>query len=196
MPFLERLDHLFVIQAIGRRVVHALAVGERDAAPAADHGDEVRRLARRRGARALGADRAAVRQELVQDAQLLRDRTGRARAPSPRSRDQRLVAIERLLDLHRVVGHQLGRGIDAGQAAADDDRRQARLQVRQRVALERAGQLQRHQEVAGLADAADQVVLHVDDGRAGRRRRRSRRDRMPMSHASSIGSVPPKRTPP
>ena len=79
--------------------------------------------------------------------------------------DQRLVAVERLLDLDRVIRQQLGRGVDAGQAAADHDRRQPHLQVRQRVPLERAGQLQRHQEVAGLADAANQVVLDVDDRR-------------------------------
>ena len=137
----------------------------RHAAPAANQRDEVwrarpppRRARARRGprGRARGTRRAPRAPR--------RRSSARTRA-SPSSADERLVCVERLLDLQRVVRHQLGRGVDGGQAAADDDRRQPHLQVRQRVALERAGELQRHQEVARLADAADQVVLHVDDRR-------------------------------
>ena len=105
-----------------------------------------------------------MRPELVENAVLFRIQHARARALR-RSRAPALVSVQHLLDLDRVIGQQLGRGVDAGQAAADHDRGQPHLQVRQRVPLERAGQLQRHQEVAGLADAADQVVLHVDDRR-------------------------------
>ena len=83
---------------------------------------------------------------------------------------QRLVPIERFLDLQRVIGEQLGGGVDAGEATANHHRRQAHLQVRQRVGLEGTGQLQGHQEVAGLADAAHQVVADVDHrGSAGAR---------------------------
>ena len=39
------------------------------------------------------------------------------------------------------------------------------MQIRQRCVLERAGELQRHQEVGRLADAANEVVLHPHDGR-------------------------------
>ena len=91
-------------------------------------------LAGRRRARALGAHGAAVREELVEDAAAPRRRSMPRTRASPSSRDQRLVAVERLLDLDRVVGQQLGGGVDAGQAAADHDRRQPHLQVRQRVA--------------------------------------------------------------
>ena len=86
-------------------------------------------------------------------------------------RDERLVLAEDLLHLHRVVRHQFGGGVDGGEATANDYRREPHLQVRQRVALERAGQLQRHQEVAGLADAANEVVLDVDDRRPASARR-------------------------
>ena len=44
------------------------------------------------------------------------------------------------------------------------------LQVRDARVLVGAGELQGHQEVARLADAARQVVLHVDDRRPARAR--------------------------
>jgi hypothetical protein len=103
-----------------------------------------------------------MRKELVEDPLLFRIHHA-AHGVDAEIRRERLVALERLLDLQRVVGQELRGRIDAGEAAADHHRRQARLQVRQRVLLEGARELQRHQEVAGLADAADQVVLDVDD---------------------------------
>ncbi len=106
-------------------------------------------------------------EELVEDALLLGVVHG-ADARLAELGGQRFVARQRLFDLERVVGEELRGGIDAGQAAADHDGGQARLQIRQRIPLERAGELQRHQEVAGLADAANQVVLDVDDRRAAR----------------------------
>ena len=126
--------------------------------------DEVRRFAGFSRAPALFAYGRAVPQELVEDALLFGIEVS-ANIGFADLADERLVAIERLLDLQRVVGDQLGGGVDAGQAAANHDRGQPHLQVRQRIALERAGELQRHQEVAGLADAANQVVPDVDDGR-------------------------------
>ena len=45
MPSSSALRHLLVIQPIRRRILQALAIRERDAAPAADHVDEVRLLA-------------------------------------------------------------------------------------------------------------------------------------------------------
>ena len=78
---------------------------------------------------------------------------------------QDFVAVEGLLHLHRVVGHQLGGGIDGRQAPADDAGGQAHLQVGHGGLLGGAGQLQRHQEIRCLADATNKVVLHVDDGR-------------------------------
>ena len=163
--FLQRERDLFVIQAIRRRILQALAIGERDAAPAADHVDEVRRSRPPPSrARARPAPPGRARRNSSRMTELFRVHHA-AHARLAELAHQRVVAVEDLLDLDRVVGHQLGGGVDAGQAAADHDRGQPRLQVRQRVLLERAGQLQRHQEVAGLADAADQVVLDVDDRR-------------------------------
>ena len=150
-----------------------LAIRDRDAAPRAHQRDEVGRVAgRARRARARRGPRGRARDTRRAPRAPRRRRRARTRALAELG-DQRLVLRQRLLDLQRVVRHQLGRGVDRGQPAADHDRRQPRLQVRQRVALERAGQLQRHQEVAGLPDPADQVVLHVDDRRpagAGRDR--------------------------
>ena len=76
-----------------------------------------------------------------------------------------------LLDLHGVVREELGRGVDGGEAAADDDGGELHLQVRERALLVGAGELQGHEEVARLADAAREVVLHVDDRRPTRARR-------------------------
>ena len=68
--FLQRERDLFVIQPVRGRILQALAIGERDAAPAADHVDEVRRLAGRLRARAFRLHRLAVLAELVEDAEL------------------------------------------------------------------------------------------------------------------------------
>ncbi len=78
---------------------------------------------------------------------------------------QDLVAIEDLLHLHRVVGEQLGGGIDGGQAPADDAGGQAHLQVGHGRALGGAGKLQRHQEIRGFANSANEIVLQIDDRR-------------------------------
>ena len=67
-----------------------------------------------------------------------------------------------------VIGGHLGGGIDRRQPAADHHRRQADLEIGQRVLLERAGELQRHEEIARLPHAADQVVLQTDQGRLPR----------------------------
>ena len=79
--------------------------------------------------------------------------------------DQRLVARQELLDLHRVIGQRLGRGVDRGQAAADHDDRQPHRQVGDAVGLGGAGQLQRHQEIGRLPHPGRQAVLHRDHGR-------------------------------
>ena len=85
----------------------------RDTSPGPDKRNEIGRLACLRGACPLGADRAAVRQELVEHLELLGIVTIRERA-SLRARDQGLVAaLSGLFDLQRVVRHQLGGGVDA-----------------------------------------------------------------------------------
>src|SRR5712691_10427518 len=68
-------------------------------------------------------------------------------------------------DLHRVVGQRLGRRVDRRQAAADDHHRQADLQVGDRLALRRAGQLQRHEEVGSGAHAARKAVRDFEHRR-------------------------------
>ena len=44
--------------------------------------------------------------------------------------EEQLVALELLLDLHLVVREELRRRVDRREAAADDDGREAHLQVR------------------------------------------------------------------
>ena len=166
---LERLHHFLVVQPVGRRVLQALAVGQRHAAPAANEGDEVGVVAGPGGARARGAHRAAVRQELVEDGELLGVEPAAHRRLA-QVLHHRLVPVQRLLHLDRVIRHELGGRVDAREAAADHHGGQPHLQVGHRLALERAGQLQGHQEVAGLADAANEVALDVDDGGPARAR--------------------------
>ena len=93
-----------------------------------------------RGAFALAAYRPAVRQELIQYPPFLL-----VESPQhlllPELRAQGLVAVQDLLDLDGVIGHQLGGGVDRGQAAADDAGGQSHLQIRERGLLRRAGQL-------------------------------------------------------
>ncbi len=81
---------------------------------------------------------------------------------------QRLVAGQELVHLHRVIRERLGRSVDGGQATADDDHRQTDLQVGDRFALRRAGELQRHQEVRCRAHAAREAVRNLEHrGTAG-----------------------------
>ena len=79
---------------------------------------------------------------------------------------QSIVALQELLYLDHVIGKRLGRRIDCGQAAADDHDGHADLQVRHRIVLGCAGELQRHQEVRCLTHAARQPILHRDHCRA------------------------------
>ena len=103
-------------------------------------------------------------QELVEDPQLFGVVRGADRIRAEICAD-RLVVIEDLLYLDRVVGEELRGRVDGRQAATDDGGRQAHLQIGHRVLLERAGQLQGHEKVTRFADAANEVVLHAHDGR-------------------------------
>ncbi len=95
------------------------------------------------------------------------------KAASPISAVERLVAVQEFLDLDRIIGHRLGRGVDRGQAAADHHGRQAQLQVGDGIRLRRTGELQGHQEIRGHAHAAGQAVRQVEQGRlAGAERQR------------------------
>ena len=107
---------------------------------------------------------------------------------------ERLVAREEFLDLHRVVGERFGRRVDGGQAAADDHDRQADLQVGDRFALRRAGELQRHEEVEA-ARTPRAKPFGISSTVGGRRRRRARCGRSRRRSLVDV-SVPPKRTPP
>ena len=79
--------------------------------------------------------------------------------------DQLLVSRQELLDLHRVVGERLGRGVDCGQAAADDHDRQADLHICERIRSRRAGELQSHQEIRRRANAVGEAVRQLEHGR-------------------------------
>src|SRR5262249_9486776 len=72
-------------------------------------------------------------------------------------------APRELLDLHRVVSEKLRRGVDGGEPTADDDGGKLDLQVGEGAPLVGTRELERHQEVARLADALRQVVLQLDD---------------------------------
>ncbi len=118
------------------------------------------RRSRRRGF-ALGADRARVREKLLGDRPLCGGPRRLDRFP-PLVGDERFVTGQELLDLHRVIGERFGRRVDRGQPAADDDHRQPKLHVRDRIGLRRAGELQRHQEVGRRAHAGRKPVRQFE----------------------------------
>ncbi len=163
--FFQRLFDFLVIERVRRAVDHAFAIRHGDAAPAAQQFEDAGRLAGRSRACPLGADRMRVRKEF-------RGHLGVLSAPArPHSRlaafdAQLLVALQELLDLHRVVRQRFGRRVDGRQAAADHQHRQPQLHVRERAGLGRAGELQRHQEVRRSAHAARQSVRDVEHRRA------------------------------
>src|SRR5256885_10938049 len=95
----------------------APGAADRDPAPAIDQLRQARRPAVTSGSLALGADRAGMRNELLGDLALGGVPVGAHCLRATLSR-QRLVACEKLLDLQRVIGERLGRGVDCGQAAA------------------------------------------------------------------------------
>ena len=72
--------------------------------------------------------------------------------------------------MNGIVSEQLRRSIDGRQSAADHERGKPDLQIRQSRSLVCAGELQCHQEVGCLADAACQIVFDIDNRRATRAR--------------------------
>ena len=118
-------------------------------------------------AAAFGANRPTVLQPRLHDASffLVELRPDRLLADHGQ---QAIVSIQRPLCLHHVVGLHLGGRVDGRQTAADHDRGQAELQVRQAVRLVGAGGLQSHEEVGGEAHAAEEVILHGDQRRLPR----------------------------
>src|SRR6266540_6695691 len=167
---LQGLDDLLVVQPVRRGLLQGAAVDDRDAAPLPAEAREVGCLSGRAGALALAAHLRAVMEKAVQNLPLFAVEE-RANPCLSALRDEFLVAGQHLLGQQGVVGEKLRRRVDGGQPAADDDRRQLDLQVGERLFLERACQLQRHQEVRRLSDAADDVVLHPDDRGPPRARR-------------------------
>ena len=151
-------------------VDETLAVGDGRAAPLLQELDDPRRaaLGQRRGP--LAPQRPRVVEELAGDAPLLLAPGGLDRRRTLARREE-LVARQELLDLHRIVGQRLGRRVDGGQPAADDDDGQAHLHVRHRVALRGAGQLQRHQEIRRRPHAAREAVGQFEHRRASRAHR-------------------------
>ena len=93
---------------------------------------------------------------------------GRLDRRAPLFRDERLVARQEFLDLHRVVRERLGGRVDRRQPAADDDHRQPELHVGHGIRLGRAGELQRHQEVGGRAHAGREAVRQFEHRRLAR----------------------------
>ncbi len=160
--FLERLGH-FLVVAIGGALGQRAAIGDGGAAPALQQLQHARQAAGAQGFGLLGADGARMGEELVGDQRLFLV-IGGADGLLALFGGQRLVAGQEFLDLDRIIGQRLGAAVDRGQAAADHHHGQAQLQIGQAVGAGRPRQLQRHQEIRGLAHAARQIVRHGDDG--------------------------------
>src|SRR5450759_584775 len=169
---LERLDDLLVVQAVGGRLLHRAPVGDVRTAPELHELREVRRLAGALRPRALRADGLPVPELADEQPAFLGGEPGENRGLSLRAGERR-ESVEGLLDVERVIGLRFGGGVDRRQASADDEDRQVDVQVRERVFLEGARELERHEKVGGLPHAADEVVLHRDE----RRLPGARRDR-------------------
>ena len=155
--FLQRLRDFLMVQRVARRVDQPAPVSDGDAAPGAQQLTNARRLAGRGRPRPLRSQRTGMGEELFGDLGLLL-----------RPRDlavPRLAARKELLDLHRVIGERLGRGVDGRQPAAHHDHRQAYLEVGDAVGARRAGKLERHQEVRRHAHARRQRIRHRHMGR-------------------------------
>ena len=169
---LEGLDDLLVVEAIGGGVLHRPAIRDRHAAPRSAEAGEIGEFSGRVRALPLLVDGEAVGEQPVEDVPFL-GIEGRPHRVLALLGAEGLVSGECLLRLEGVVGQELRRRVDRGQAAPDDDGRQLHLQVGEGLFLEGAGQLERHQKVRGLPHAAHDVVLHRDDRRpagAGRDR--------------------------
>ncbi len=144
--FFQGLDDFFVIEPVRGRIHHALPVGDGNASPLPHELYKVRFFSCRCSACPLGANGGTMFQELFQNLTLPRCK-GREHGVLALLLHERFVAFERLLDLKRVVGGQFCRGIDCGQATADDDCGKENLEIGQRIALEGSRQLERHQKV-------------------------------------------------
>ena len=114
--------------------------------------------------RPFGRDRGGMGQELIGDRRLFFVPRGAHRCLAAFG-GKGAIAEGEFLHLAHVVGEALGRGVDRGQAAADDHDGHADLQIGDGGKFRGAGQLQRHQEVAGRADAACEAVRHIHDRR-------------------------------
>ena len=160
----ERLGDFFVIQRVGRRIDHSAAVGERDAAPGLEELQIDRVAAFGGGLFVLGANGAGVGEELVGDDVFFFVPDG-ANGGFGVGGTERFVAFHELLHLDRVVRERFGGRVDRGQTAADDHGGQAQLEIGDGVTAGGTGQLQCHEEVRRLADAAGEAVLHRNDRR-------------------------------
>ena len=161
---LHGLAHLFVVEPIGRAVHHPAAVDHGGAAPAVEKFADAGAALFRPSGGALIGDGPPMGEEFVGDFGLL-GAPGRAHRPLAVLGHQGIVALEELLHLDRVIGARLGGGVDGGQPATHHGHRQAHLQIGDGIFLGGAGQLQRHQEVAGGAHPAGQAVAHGKQGR-------------------------------
>ena len=119
-PFLQRFADLLVVECVARRIDQAPPIGDRGAAPWAHEFGELRLAALARGQCTLGADLSCVPQELGCGFRLLGGPIGAHRRFAALG-GERFVAAEELLHLQRIIGERLGRSVDRGEAAADDD---------------------------------------------------------------------------
>jgi hypothetical protein len=165
--FFERFLNFFVIQAISGRILQDVCGKRAKRRPNFDERHEIRFFAR-----------------LLRRARVLRESLCRVReipenffffvveiSPKPLLRRIPRQAFQIFRAFFRPAPdnkRKFRSPYQFRQTAADDDSRKPHLQIRKRVFFERAGQLQRHQKIRRLTNAANQIVFHRHDRRASR----------------------------
>src|SRR5215471_13298107 len=153
--FFESLRDFLVIECVAGRVHEAAAVSDGDAAPGVEQSVPLGGFSRAEG--------ASVGEELF-GGFLFLFAPAFAHLTLAALFHELLVALQEFSDLDNVIGKRFRGGVDGGEAAADHHNGHADLEVGDRIALSGSRELQSHEEIGGLADAASEAVGHGDDG--------------------------------
>ena len=136
--FFQGLLHFLVVEGVGGAVDEPAPVGDGNAAPVLQEFQHAGCPAFVFGMKALLPDFAGVVQELLGNLALL-GIPAIAHGVLADALAQALVALQKLLHLHHVVGEGLGGRVDGSQASADHHHGKPHLHIGDGVRFRRAG---------------------------------------------------------